>query len=217
MRHWIRTLIMAGCLAAGIVPRPAEAVPPPETTHLSEAARADVARVEAYLNRLGTLKGRFLQVASTGTIAEGTVYISRPGRLRFEYDPPVPILIVANGRFLIFHDAELGQTSHLPLGSTPLGMLLKDEVRLSGTVTVTDVARSGGLLRVRMIETDEPDRGSLTLTFRDEPLRLRQWTTVDAQGVAVTITLMGMRTGLEIDKDLFTFIDPEFFGDAGRE
>ena len=86
MRHRICTLFLAGCLAAGIVPRPTAAAAAAEVAHLSEAARADIARVETYLNRLRTLKGRFLQVASTGSLAEGTVYLSRPGRLRFEYE-----------------------------------------------------------------------------------------------------------------------------------
>ncbi|MBI4183612.1 MAG: outer membrane lipoprotein carrier protein LolA [Proteobacteria bacterium] len=212
MRRPLAAVLSLLALVALAAPPAAGAAAPPAA--LGEAERAAVARIEAYLGGLGTLKGRFLQVASSGGLAEGTFYLSRPGRFRFEYDPPVPVLIVADGSFVIFRDSQLKQTTHIPIGATPLGVLLKERVRLSGEVSVTRVWRSGGLLRVELAQTEAPERGSLTLTFSDGPLRLRQWTTVDGQGVTVTVSLSGVETGLALEQSLFVFTDPEFLNPA---
>ena len=91
----------------------------PEPAPLSAGEQALVGRIEAYFNGVRTMRARFLQSASTGQVAEGTVALQRPGRMRIEYDPPVPVLIVADGTWLIYHDRGLNQISYLPLGSTP--------------------------------------------------------------------------------------------------
>src|SRR5690242_12984618 len=104
---------------------------------LTPQDRTDIARIEAYLNGLKTVKARFLQVAPDGSTSEGIAWIERPGRMRFQYDPPSPLLLVAGHGLVVFHDRLLQQTTNIPLGSTPLGLLLRDNLRLSGDVTVT--------------------------------------------------------------------------------
>lgn len=187
---------------AALAAQPAAAV-------LSAADRADVARVERYFNAVRTLKARFLQIASTGQTAEGNVWLKRPGRMRIEYDPPVPILIVADGTWLIYSDRELGQVSYLPLGSTPAGILVEDEIRLNGgSLTITGFEHEAGVIRITLVRTASPGDGSLTLVFSDNPLQLRQWRVVDAQGVVTTVSLSDVRTGVSIDSSLFEFVDP---------
>src|SRR5262249_52349006 len=126
---------------------------------LTEQDRADIARVEAYLNDIKTLSARFMQVSDTGGTAEGKLFLSRPGKLRLEYDPPVPILMVANSGFLIHYDKQLKSVTHLPIDSTPAGLLVREHVALSGDVTVSAVERGPGSLRVTMTQTKDPNAG----------------------------------------------------------
>jgi outer membrane lipoprotein-sorting protein len=167
---------------------------------------ADIARVEAYLNTLHTLKARFIQVAPDGSVSQGVAWLDRPGRMRFQYDPPSPLLLVAGNGLFIFHDSELHQTTNLPLDATPLGLLLQDHLRLSGDVTVTRVARLPGQLQVTLVRTHAPQDGSLTLVFTDPPLALRQWSVVNAQHQETRVTLYNVETGGTFDQSLFVFV-----------
>ena len=104
--------------------------------------RADIARVEAFLNTLRSFRARFLQVAPDGATSEGKAWLQRPGRLRFEYDPPHPDLLVAGFGSAVWFDSQLKQTTSVPLSTTPLGILLADTIRLTGEVTVTGIAKA---------------------------------------------------------------------------
>ncbi len=165
--------------------------------------KADIARVEAYLNGLKTLKAHFTQVAGDGQISEGTAWLERPGKMRFQYDPPAPFLLIAGHGVLTFNDSALKQTSNIPLSRTPLGILLAENVVLSGAVTVTSVQRLPGQLQVTLVRTETPGDGSLTLIFADQPLALRQWTVVDAQRRETHVTLSNVQLGGTFNPALF--------------
>lgn len=190
---------------------PAAAFAQPRAAKLTPADQADIARVEAYLGQLRTLKARFLQIAPDGRTSTGGAWLQRPGRMRFQYDPPSPFLLVGGNGLLVFHDSQLKQTSNIPLGSTPLGILLREGVKLSGDVTVTGIARLPGQLQVSLVRTASPADGALTLVFADKPLALRQWGVVDAQRLETRVTLTDVELGGSFDQDLFTFVDPRFF------
>ena len=172
---------------------------------LTPADRADLGRIEAYLNSLKTLHARFIQVAPNGLVSRGQAWLERPGRMRFQYDPPSPLLLVAGHGRVVFHDSALNQTSDIPLSRTPLGILLADNIRLSGEVTVTDITRSEGQIQVSLTRTAAPADGSLILTFVDNPLTLRQWTVIDAQRQQTRVTLYDITLGGEFDQRLFSF------------
>ena len=160
--------------------------------------KADIARIEAYMNGLRTLKARFLQVAPDGATTGGTAWLQRPGQMRFQYNPPSPLL-------------QLNQTTNIPLSSTPLGLLLQDNLKLSGDVTVTSITRSPGQLQLTLVRTASPADGSLTLVFADNPLVLRQWAVVDSQRRETRVTLYDVELGGKFDPELFHYIDPKFF------
>jgi outer membrane lipoprotein-sorting protein len=171
--------------------------------------QADLARIEAYLNDLRTLKAHFLQVAPDGGISQGTAWLERPGRMRFQYDPPAPFLLVAAYGILVFRDTKLDQTSNVPLSKTPLGILLADKVTLSGDITVTGLVRQPGQLQVSLVRTASPSDGTLTLIFSDSPLALRQWTVLDAQRKETRVTLFNVELGGSFDQDLFNVANPQ--------
>ena len=132
--------------------------------------KADLGRIETYLDSLRTLKAHFLQVAPNGALSQGTVWLDRPGRMRFQYDPPSPLLLVAGHGLVVFNDRSLNQTSNIPIGKTPLGILLADHVRLQGDVTVTGMQHLPGQIQVSLVRTASPGDGTLTLIFADNPL-----------------------------------------------
>ena len=206
-RRLAAILIVALAWAAAAVPAAAE---PPRAATLSAAERADVGRIETYLNRIGTLKARFLQVSSTGELSEGTLFISRPGKLRIEYDPPVPILIVAARGVLTYFDKELEQVSEIDLDSTPAGILVGENISFfSGDFTLTRFKSQADAARVTLVRTADPQEGNLTLIFSDRPLTLRKWIVTDAQGVKTTVSLLKTRFGLPLNPELFTFEAPD--------
>jgi outer membrane lipoprotein-sorting protein len=193
-------------------PRPGDAERNPAPAALTAQDRADLARIETYLDSIRTLTAHFVQTDARGGTAEGTLWLQRPGRMRFEYDPPAQILLVADGTFVIFHDKSVQQTSHIPIGSTPLSVLLADRIRLQGgDVTPVRVERFPGTIQVTLVREGRSNDGSITLSFADPPLELRQWTVVDAQAQAVRVSLFGMRTGGRFDQELFRFFDPRIF------
>jgi outer membrane lipoprotein-sorting protein len=169
--------------------------------------QADLARIEAYLNSVRSLKARFVQTAADGSSSSGIALLQRPGKMRFQYDPPTPFLLVANHGFLTFVDSQLAQTSHIPLSRTPLGILLSDRVTLSGEVTVTRLARLPGQLQVSLIRTASPGEGTLTLIFADNPLILRQWIVLDQQGRQTRVAFTNMDVGASIDSSQFEHVD----------
>jgi outer membrane lipoprotein-sorting protein len=169
--------------------------------------QADIARIEAYLNGLQTLKAHFMQVAQNGGVSEGTAWLERPGRMRFQYDPPAPFLLIAAHGVLTFHDFSLQQSSNIGLNRTPLGILLADKVDLSGAVSVTAIQRLPGQIQLTIVRTESPGDGSLTLIFA-EPLTLRQWTVVDPQRRETHVTLYNAQLGGSFDPQLFEQISP---------
>jgi outer membrane lipoprotein-sorting protein len=178
--------------------------------------QADIARIETYLNGIHTLKAHFLQVAPDGALSEGTAWLERPGRMRFEYTPPTPFLLIANHGLLVFQDKSLAQVSNIPLGRTPLGILLAGQVKLTGGgVTVTGIQRQPGQIQVSLTRTDSPGDGTLTLIFADPPMALRQWTVVDAQRKETRVTLYNVELGGTFDPTLFDVLASPYAPNRG--
>ena len=170
-----------------------------------------VVQVESYLNSIKTLSARFLQVDSDGNVTNGRFYLRRPGRLRFEYDNPSPLLIVADGIWLILHDRELGQVSRYPLYGSPLGALVDEPVNLREKVKVVRVEQGLGVLRIMVVDRANPDEGWIDITFTEPPLLLRQWKVRDAQGGTIELSLTDIRVNQKLDPNLFFFEDPPAF------
>lgn len=161
-----------------------------------------------YLNSLKTMKARFLLTAADGAQQIGTFYLDRPGRLRFQYDPPAKDFIVADGILIYFYDAQLKQQSNAPIGQTLADFLLRKNIKLGGDIKVTRVMRGGGLLQITVQQAKDPGAGTLTLGFTENPMQLKKWRVVDAQNQTVEVELFQMETGVSLDDDLFVYRDP---------
>jgi outer membrane lipoprotein-sorting protein len=203
-RAWA-ALFVAALLCAGVPEATAQGI-----AKLSPADKSDLSRIEAYLNRLTTMRSRFLQVASNGDYSEGTVYFAKPGKMRLEYDLPKQILIVSDGVNLAYFDKVLQQVSYFDLQSTQASILLKKHISFSeGDVLVTAFERGAGVLRLTVIKSNAPFEGNLTLIFSDNPLDLKKWTVTDAQGVITNVSLLGPRFDVKLDTELFKFEPPQ--------
>src|SRR5579862_7681766 len=133
---------------------------------------ADLKRIETYLDGVTTLTAGFEQTNQNGTAESGKVWLSRPGKMRFEYDPPVKMTIISNGDYVAVDDQSLKQVQFYPVDSTPAWFLLREGIKLSGDVTVTGFERGPKTLRVTCVATKDPHNGSITLVFSDDPLSL---------------------------------------------
>ena len=162
-----------------------------------------LARLLDYLNRIDTLKSRFIQVSSNGAYAEGDLYLDRPGRMRFEYDAPHPALLIANGVTLLYYDRELQQATFLPLWETPLWFLIREKIDLEEGVELQTIERGAGTIRVTLQLSEEGNEGQVTLVFADRPVSLHSWEIQDAQGIMTQVALVNPDFGAEVERSLF--------------
>lgn len=175
----------------------------------AQNAAQEIALVENYLQGLKTAKARFLQTTLDGSQAIGTFYLSRPGKLRFEYDPPIKDFVVADGFFIYFYDSQLKEQSNAPIGQTMADFLLRSDLKLSGDISVTDIKRGGDLLQLSLSQTSDPGAGTLTLGFTEEPFALKKWRVTDAQGSITEVEFFQLQTGVNLPSSLFVYSDPK--------
>ena len=206
LRRRARPLALAAALAATIAAGPAGAA----AATLSAADRADIARIEAYLNSIRSVRAGFLQVSSRGGVAEGRIYLQRPKQVRLDYKPPATLQIYADGYWLLFVDTELEEVTHVPLSRTMAGLLVRKRIRLSGDIAVQRIERGAQSIRVHIVQADEPDAGRMVLTLSDRPLELRHWTVVDPQGVETRVSLIGPEFNVRIARKIFQFDETRF-------
>lgn len=172
------------------------------------AKDARVKKAEEWLGALTTAQARFTQTGYDGTRLSGNFYISRPGRLRFEYDPPVKDFIIADGVLLHFYDAQQKQTSNAPVGTTLADFLLRTDARLDNDLKVSNVRTKDGTVYMTVAQAADPSAGQITLRFSEEPFALKSWRIIDPQGLATEIELSNMRQGITLSPKLFVYKDP---------
>ncbi len=184
-----------------------------QSQQLSAADKASLQQIENYLGSITTLKARFVQLGPNGELSRGALFLRRPGRLRFEYDPPTPIMVMADGLWLILVDKELAQADRWPIYDTPLGVLVAEDLDLAKDLLVDRITRQPGSLQVALRDRKRPDDGGIELTFAAPALELRHWTVTDSQGGRTNVSLTDIQTGISLDPKLFFF--EEFKPDNG--
>jgi len=169
----------------------------------SDAEKADLDKVSAYLNSIHTLKSGFIQIGPEGGADQGVLYIEKPGRIRFEYRPPNPLLIVATGGALYVKNARLNTLDKYDLSDTPLGLLLNENVDLARNKAVMGVDEREGNIVVRARSSNSRNNSNITLVFSLPGIELRQWTIKDNQGGVTTVALQNPTPGAALDEALF--------------
>jgi outer membrane lipoprotein-sorting protein len=197
-----RRAVLIGMAA---VAAPALAATPPA---LSAEDRALVDRAAAYLEGLTEAKGRFVQTDPRGYATQGQLYLKRPGKARFAYDPPTGLLVVSDGGTVSIQNSRLKTFEAYPLAATPLSLFLARRIRLDRGVVVTRVARRADGFSLTARDGGRKAEGQITLDFTDQPLTLAGWTVTDAQGQATRVRLAGLERAAGLDPALFVLKDP---------
>lgn len=174
----------------------------------SAGALPDVQKFETYLSRLKTLKGEFVQINSKGQKETGTLYISRPGKMRLTYNPPSSLVIVANGKWLLTYDTEADETNYVSVENTPATFILRPHIRFSGDVAITSIVPKGDATEISLVRTDEPEAGTLSLVFTNNPVSLKEWSVIDGQGTETRVVLSNIQSNTPLPAELFTMESP---------
>lgn len=168
-----------------------------------------LARANEALNRIQTAKGRFAEMNPNGVYSQGNFYLSRPGRLRFEYDAPDPRLFVSDGTMIAFEDRDFESVEIIPLSTTPLSMLIGKESDLAGRANIRSIQEKGGFVSILMSDKAGETDGTLELLFDPKDYALKQWITNDALGQSVIVELRDVEYGVKLKSKLFQIEDPE--------
>ncbi len=176
---------------------------PPRQVQLSDADAAELDRVSAYLNGVTTLKGDFVQIDPNGGLDQGSFYIARPGKMRFEYKPPAPTLIVSDGRTVAVANRRLNTVDRYSLSDTPLDLILGDKIDLRHNSALVSVSHDGGSFVIGARTSTNRSQSNITLVFAEPELELREWTVIDNQGQKTTVALRDVQTGQPLDPSLF--------------
>ncbi|MFQ1699682.1 LolA family protein [Loktanella agnita] len=171
---------------------------------MASAQQLSLGQISQYLNQLQTAQGGFTQINSDGTLSTGQIYIKRPGRIRFEYNPPDESLVMAGGgQVAVFDPRSNTGPERFPLNQTPLDIMLRQNVDLSSERMVTNQTYDGTATTITAQDPEHPEYGNIQMVFTANPVELRQWIVTDDLGTQTTIILNDMTAGGTIGNILF--------------
>jgi outer membrane lipoprotein-sorting protein len=189
MRQFALTVLL---LLAASVPAAAQLV------SFTAENRAELEKVNAYLNGIRTMKGGFVQIDPDGQVDQGTFALSKPGRMRFEYAPPASTLIVSDGSTVAIQNPKLKTVDKYPLSQTPLDLILGDNIDLLHNHSIVGVDRQKDQFVVKARSRGGRTQGNISLVFAEPGLELRQWTVIDNQGLSTTVALQNVQVGADL-------------------
>lgn len=181
---------------------------PAAAAQLSGAERAALLKEASQaLATVKTARGRFEQYSPDGSFSTGQFAMQRPGKVRFDYDDPVPLLMVSDGTTVALQDSDLETTDRVPLKSTPLSLLLSDRLDFESQANVIDVRRGNGRTNITVQDKSGDMEGTLTLVLASADNSLVGWRTTDANGGNTSVTLTNVETGARLNPRLFILRD----------
>jgi len=206
--HLVRIAALAAALATTTNSAEAIARTPQETNALKS--------ISAKLGAVRTMNGEFVQFGPTGERTEGKFFLARPGKVLFQYDPPTPISVIADGKSVLVHDKRLQTYDIWPLSKTPLKFLLDSTLDLASSERVDSVTIEPDLIRIVVVDDSKFGGGRLTLFFDAATNELRQWTVTDEQGLETTVAIYNVEVGNKLSQKIFR-IDYNAATNARRE
>ena len=177
---------------------------------------AIIDRVAKAMTDTKTVQGQFTQVDPSGSPSNGSFYISRPGKVRFEYTKPEPIFIVSDGTTVSIEETKRKSYDAVPLASTPLNLFLRSNIDLKKDGSVADVQTSGGNYFVTLVDKTGEAEGKMILQFRQADFELMGWRQVDGTGAETSVKLNNIQKNVALKASLFVVKDPADAGDDRR-
>jgi outer membrane lipoprotein-sorting protein len=192
----------AGLLAVPLLSGAGQLLPQ-RRIQFSADEMADLDRISAWLNGVTSLEADFVQMNPQGNLAQGTFYLARPGRLRFEYRPPSALLVVATGGNFYVRNSRLNSVDRYSASDTPLGLLLDGAIDLKRSPNVLAIERRPDALVLHARSATNRMSENIVITFTSPQIALKQWTVTDIQGGQTSVGFSNIRTGMKLDDVLF--------------
>ena len=198
-RRHIAAIALSGLAFLASMPLAAADKPPALTPEQTAA----VDEIGNYINGFHTLQGDFTQISPKGIVSKGVFYLSKPGKMRFEYSAPNPFIIVSDGTWVTIKNRAKDQADQYPLSQTPLRLVLDDDVNIYKEADILDVQSGDGLVTVTLEDKKKIVPGHLILSYDEKQKALQQWIVVDGQGRRTTVSLENVVAGVQTDPKLF--------------
>jgi outer membrane lipoprotein-sorting protein len=195
--------ITAAILATALLQGSAFAATKKSSIQLSDEQRAAIARVNDYINSFTTLRGDFVQMSDKGQSVKGVVMLSKPGKIRFDYAPPSPLLIVSDGKWLTIKNKVKERGDQVPLRSTPLRLIVAPKIDLLAETIVLSVEEADGLTSVALADKKDQMGGYIVLIYDNTQETLQQWVIVDGKGRRTTVQFANLEKDVQLNQKLF--------------
>lgn len=194
------SLVMIGLLASSPILMAAQKYP---VVNLNVDQKRSLQKINAFMNSFQSMKSDFTQISSKGQMAQGTLLISKPGKLRFEYAPPNPMLIVSDGKWLTIKNRAKEKGDQFPLSATPLRLVVSPQVDLAAETDVIGFESKDGITSISLADRKSSLGGYIVLVFDEQRSQLQQWIIVDGKDRRTTVQLANIETGGKFDPKLF--------------
>lgn len=170
---------------------------------LNAAQKQSLQKINAFLNSFQTMKSDFTQISSKGQMAQGVLLINKPGKLRFEYAAPNPMLIVSDGKWLTIKNRAKEKGDQFPLSATPLRLVVSPKIDLAAETDVIGYETKDGITSISLADRKSSMGGYIVLVFDEQRSQLQQWIIVDGKDRRTTVQLANIETGGKFDPKLF--------------
>ena len=193
-----------------IVVFPMTGISSEKTADLLAQYKEDIKKIEDYVNGISTISGKFTQYSSKGGSISGNFYLSRPGKMRLDYDFPVQYRLIANDDTLVYYDKKLDQTNYLDMKNIPLSLLLSPNVSFAKLgMDIPRIEKDGNEIAITVKPKVKGFGGYATLVFGLYPVRLKKWSVVDAQNIRADVVFESFNHAIVFDDDFFKFDKPQ--------
>jgi len=176
---------------------------PAHALKLSPTQSAALKQFTDHLNSIQSLGGEFTQIGPRGRVSNGIFYIVKPGKMRFEYAPPNPLIIISDGTWLTVKNRKRKKADQYPLTSTPLRLILDNNVNLHKEVKIDSLLTSDENTTITFRDRSTFASGSLVLVYDHKAKQLLQWVVIDERGRRTSVSLSNLKSGISVDKKLF--------------
>lgn len=170
---------------------------------ITPEVQAAVEKLNAYFNSFQTLQGELTQISPRGRAAKGVFYLAKPGKLRFEVEPPTPYIMASDGKWLTLTNKQMNRGDQFPLSKTPMRLLVSDKLDLLQEAVVLNFQQDAGTTTIALADKKGSMPGQIVLIFDDAQNELQQWIIIDGKGQKTTVQLANLEKNVKINPKLF--------------